>query len=115
VFLGNRHSRPGCRFRRAGWRPALAGLSRHMIVGVGLYQGVEFLLQSSALDLLAKRTLFTSRVRRATTLMRRAEAYDLDLGPDTERNADEILAFLDRRGLGEARGEEAPPPASPGL
>jgi hypothetical protein len=100
VFLGNRHGRPGCRVQPAGFSTSLAGLARHMIVGVGLYQGVEFLLRSSLLDLLEQRRIFASRLRRALTLIRRAEVFELDLGPNPERNADEILAFLAERGLG---------------
>lgn len=107
VFLGNRFSRAGCHVRPASRRVAAAGLVKHMVVGVGLYQGIEFLLQSSLLDLAAQSRAFSSRLLRAWSLLRRAEFFELDLGPDVARNVDEILTFLESRGFGTGPGLRA--------
>ncbi len=102
VFLGNRLLGDGCRIRPASLAEGAAGFLRHMVVGVGLYQGVEFLLQTSALDLLRKTPLFVSRLVRAGQVLRQADVFVLELGRDVRKNATEIAAFLEARGFGGA-------------
>lgn len=99
VFLGNRFSQPGCRFRRVGRTRAMKSLLRHTGIGTDSSRTVEF-LPAPAFDLAARTRNLSSRLQHALTLATRAEVYELDLGPDTERNTDEILAFLERREFG---------------
>ncbi len=79
-----------------------------MVVGVGLYQGVEFLFQSSALDLVRKTDLFVSRLRRALSLLWASELYAVELGRDPGHNARELIAFLGSKGFG-GRSTVSPP------
>jgi len=107
LFFGERTLGRGCVVRPVGFRVGLRYLLRDMVVGVGLYQGVEFLFQSSVLDLVRKSGLFVSRLRRALTLLRSTESYVVELGRDPQRNAAELIGFLRTRGFG------APPPMPP--
>jgi hypothetical protein len=77
-----------------------------MIVGVGLYQGVEFLLRTSLLDLLGLAGIGLSRVRAASALLRRSEVHVVELGRDGAFNVETVRAFLAARGFG-AKGQEA--------
>jgi hypothetical protein len=65
-----------------------------MIAGLGLYQGLEFLLRRSALDLLAHTKLVAGRTRAATSLLRRSRVYEIELGRDLDLNAATLSAFL---------------------
>lgn len=101
VFFGHRHTDPGCRLMPAGFQTTWKELGRHMIIGVGLYQGVEFLLQSSLRDLIAMRQRMASRIRAARALARNAEVYELELGPNPSDNAEWVFGELSARGFGE--------------
>lgn len=100
VFVGDRLLGDGCRIRPASLAEGVRGFLRHMVVGVGLYQGVEFLLQTSFLDLLRKTPLFLSRVLRAAQVLRQADVFVLELGRDVRKNASEVVAFLEARKFG---------------
>lgn len=99
VYFGHRHTRHGCRATAAGAAATWKELARHLVVGVGLYQGVEFLLQSSVVDLLRMRRRIASRVRAAYALARRADVLDLELGPAPTENLELLLHDLNDRGF----------------
>jgi len=77
-------------------RPALGALVKYMVVGLGVYQGMEFLLERGVADLAGKVGVATSRLRGALRLLRRAPAYRFVLGRDLDRNYRTLLEFLDR-------------------
>ena len=99
LFIGDRTLGPECRIQPVGFVTAMKSLMRHMVVGVGLYQGVEFLLQSSLTDLLQGSGRFLSRFRRAFTLARHAEVFALELGRQPARNIATVIDFLESRGF----------------
>jgi hypothetical protein len=103
LFFGRRTLGTGCTIEAIGRLRGLRGLVRDMVVGVGLYQGIEFLLQSSVVDLWRSGRLFASRLLRALQLLRNCELYRVDLGRRREQNAAEIIRFLDERGFGSSR------------
>jgi len=94
LFIGRRTLGKACRIvpvsRRAGFR----ALTSDMIVGLGLYQGLEFLLRRSTLDLLAHTKLVAGRTRAAVALLRRARVYEIELGRDIDLNAATLSSFL---------------------
>ena len=94
LFLGDRTLGLDCVIHRVGFWMGLKSLMRHMVVGVGLYQGVEFILQSSSQDLLRGSGRFLSRLRRAVTLARRSQVYALELGRDPQHNFETIQQFF---------------------
>lgn len=96
VFLAERVLGAGCTIRRAGFLSGYAACIRHMIIGVGIYQGLEFLLRTSILDLVKSVPAFASRAISAAGLLRRARVYSLQLGRDPHLNVRMILEFLGR-------------------
>ncbi len=97
LFIGRRTFGRTCRIAPTGRRRGFAALLRDMVVGVGLYQGVEFLLRSSLFDLTSKASLAFGRLRAAVALLRRVEVFEIDLGLDTALNAATLHAFLNER------------------
>ncbi len=100
LFVGRRTLGCACSIVPAGRRVALRALLESMVVGVGLYQGVEFLLRTSALDLARMGGVVASRTQRALALARRCQAFVVDLGRDPAHNAEKLLGFLAERGFG---------------
>lgn len=82
----------------------LRALVSNMVVGLGIYQGLEFLLERGAWELVGKTGLVASRLRNSLALMRRTEAHRFVMGRDVDRNVETLLAFLDRR-------RASPPPS----
>jgi hypothetical protein len=96
VFLAERSLGPGCLIRRAGFVAGYGSCIRHLIVGVGIYQGLEFMLRSSAVDLVKSVPAVLSRAIGAASLLARARVYTLQLGRDPALNVRTILEFLER-------------------
>jgi hypothetical protein len=71
-----------------------------MIVGVGLYQGVEFLLQTSIMDLFRYVGLFWSRLLAGLAMLRQSGLFVVELGRNQGNNVAAVLSFLDSQGFG---------------
>lgn len=97
IFVGDRSLGKGCEIRRVGFIVGFRACVRHMIVGVGLYQGLEFLLQNSILDLTRSSGIFVSRALAAVSVLRRAQVYSVTLGRNPKHNAEVITEFLHRQ------------------
>lgn len=100
LFVGRRSLGKGCAIRPAGTRTGAKALLEGMVVGVGLYQGVEFLLRTSLLDLFRLSGRVLSRARAAWALLRRCEVHVVTLGRDPAANVEAVRAFLASRGFG---------------
>ena len=94
IFLGTRSLATECRIQRVTRFAGLRASIRHMIVGVGLYQGLEFILQTSYLELVRSTCLLISRALATVAALRRARVYVIELGRDPVQNADTIIEFL---------------------
>lgn len=94
IFVGNRTLAREPRMRRAGFLLGLRACVRHMIVGIGLYQGLEFMLQSSPAELIRSSGTGLSRAWAAIRILLRADVVALDLGRDREANARAIARYL---------------------
>ncbi|HEX8208062.1 MAG TPA: hypothetical protein VF587_18500 [Solirubrobacteraceae bacterium] len=76
-------------------RSAAAGaLLREAVVGVGIYQGMEFVLQRGMRDTLAMGGVAAARTRSCAALLRRAEVWRLTVGRDHERNWQALRPLL---------------------
>jgi len=96
VLLGERWlSGPSCICPEPRGR-ALKGFIHNSVVGLGLYQGVEFLLASSPLELLGKMGLAWSRLRNSLQVMRRSQVYRFAMGPDSEETFSVLRQFLQK-------------------
>ena len=76
---------------------ALKALLKYMVVGLGVYQGLEFLLERGLGDTLGQGSVVTSRLCNSLVLLARTPAYRFILGRNTERNSHALVDFLDRR------------------
>ncbi|MFN8625041.1 MAG: hypothetical protein U0587_03505 [Candidatus Binatia bacterium] len=109
LFIGKRTLAQGCCIRPASKAAGFRALLEGMVVGVGLYQGVEFLLRTSVFDLWRLGGIILSRFRRAGTLLRRCEIFVVELGQAPERNANALIAFLEQQRFG---GGPTPAPSA---
>ncbi|MFH1410455.1 MAG: hypothetical protein ABIG80_02760 [Patescibacteria group bacterium] len=76
---------------------AFKALTNNMIVGLGLYQGLEFLLERGSWEVFLKIGLLWTRLRNALRLLRRSECYRFVTGRDLELNAACLTEFLEEK------------------
>ncbi|UCC76011.1 MAG: hypothetical protein JSW37_10890 [Anaerolineales bacterium] len=94
ILLGERWLTGDPFIRPASRRAAIGPLIKNSVVGLGLYQGVEFVLERSAWEILGKAGLAGSRLLTSLQLVRRAQVYRFGLGPDVRQNAEMLIRFL---------------------
>ncbi len=94
ILIGKRFTAGASRMVPLPRRAAIQPLISDAVVGLGLYQGVEFVLQSSPLELLGKGGLALSRLRTSLAIARRAEVHRFEMGPGIEQTGDVLAAFL---------------------
>lgn len=68
-------------------RKVLSSLISNAVVGVGLYQGLEFILNNSTWDVLFKLPIFYRRLFLALKFSIATKTYQFNLSRDTSRNA----------------------------
>jgi hypothetical protein len=73
-------------------------VARHIlmnsVVGIGLYQGLEFILQRGLGDLSGHAATALARSRNNFHLVRRSRVYEFRIGRDRQRNLETLLEFL---------------------
>ncbi len=79
------------RIRRTG---AVGALFREAVVGVGVYQGMEFILQRGMRDVAGKTGVIATRVACCGAGLARAKVWRLTLGRDHERNWEALAPLL---------------------
>jgi hypothetical protein len=97
VFLGRRILNDNCRIEPAGRTERYRSMIADCVVGLGLFQGVEFVLRNSALEITGKAGVALSRFRAVNNLFRRSEVYQLALGQDRAHNAKTVFEFVKNR------------------
>ncbi len=96
LLLGQRSSGTRAAIEPLGTRQALEGLIKNMVVGLGLYQGVEFVLEHSGWELVGKSGVAAARMRAAIGLLRTCRTGVLVLGREIPHNAEVLMAYLQR-------------------
>ncbi|MBI3800787.1 MAG: hypothetical protein HY268_27885 [Deltaproteobacteria bacterium] len=76
---------------------AFKALVKYLIVGLGVYQGLEFLLERGLSDLLGKTGVIASRVYNSLSLLARVPAYRFVLGRNKEKNCQTLVEFIQQR------------------
>lgn len=94
IFVGERNLGNVSRVEPLSARSTFNALLKYLIVGLGVYQGLEFLLEEGIWDMSGKLGVFASRTRNGMALMHRARAYKLVLGRDQQRNAETLMKFV---------------------
>ena len=74
--------------------PVFKALIRDAVIGIGLYQGVEFLFSHSSLEVFSKFRLLVKRLRLAVKLIRASHTYQLTLSNNIQENARVLKAFI---------------------
>jgi hypothetical protein len=93
LVLGRRTMAPQPAFRPATYAQTMQSLVPNLILGVGLFQGLEYLLNSSAMELFGRIQLAWSRTKIAHRLARRSHNYIFAMSRDVEANATALLAL----------------------
>jgi hypothetical protein len=73
---------------------ALKALVKDMVVGLGIYQGMEFLLERGVWEVAGKGGVAASRLYNGLRLLARAAPYRFILGRNTEKNRQTLVEFL---------------------
>ena len=64
------------------------------MVGLGLYQGVEFVLERTGWEIIGKAGVALSRLRNSLKVIRRSAVYRFAMGPDRSQSAQVLAEFL---------------------
>ena len=94
LVIGQRTLGRDARLVQAQRASAITTLFREAVVGVGVYQGMEFVLQRGLRDVLGKSGTALLRSRCCAAALRRAHVWHLDVGRDRERNWDALRPLL---------------------
>lgn len=94
IFMGTRTLGDKCQIEPATKRELYSALFKNMVVGMGIYQGMEFLFINTLWELFKKVPLASSRLRNAMALARQSRAYHLLLGYEREKNASYLINFI---------------------
>jgi hypothetical protein len=97
VFLGRRSLAGECRIEPVSRGEQRRSIVADCVVGLGLFQGVEFVVRNSPMEILGKAGIAWSRYRNARKLFQRSEVYRLVLGRDAGRNAVTVFEFVAKR------------------
>lgn len=97
VLIGQRSLGPTSAIEPLPRRKALNALVKYAVVGLGVYQGLEFLLERGAWELVGKGGIASSRLLASVRLLARAPAYRFQLGRDMPGNTRRLLEFIHAR------------------
>jgi hypothetical protein len=94
LVIGHRTLGREAQLRPAVRRAAIGPLLREAIVGVGVYQGMEFVLQRGMRDTFGKLDVAARRAACCAAALRHARIWHLTVGRDRERNWAELEPLL---------------------
>jgi len=89
--------RDTCEIRRASKFAALKAMASNCVVGLGLFQGIEFVFQHGWVEIFRKSIAGMSRLRATLRLLARVEAFHLVLGRNIPENGHTIVEHLRAR------------------
>lgn len=95
IVIGRRSLGSGAALDPLPRRAALPTLFREAVVGVGIYQGMEWLLQHGMRDVVRQVPPALTRSRCCVAGLRRAKVWRLTVGRDHERNWSMLRQLLD--------------------
>lgn len=97
LIVGRRQLGNSSRLEPISRWEAFKPLVTNLVVGIGLYQGLEFMLERSTSEVFSKGSLVASRLFNALQLLRRVECHRFSMGRDIRQNCDILEAFLQRK------------------
>jgi hypothetical protein len=96
LVIGRRTLGRGAKLEPVRRSAAVGTLLREAVVGVGIYQGMEFVLQQGLRDLAGKLDIAWTRTACSAAALARARVWRLTLGRDLDRNWAALLPLLRR-------------------
>lgn len=69
------------------------------VIGLGVYQGIEFIIQNSPLELIKKSAVLTSRFKNSYKAVLKAKTYIFLTGLDKNKNTETLINFLNEKSL----------------
>jgi hypothetical protein len=94
LVVGSRTLGRTCELEPMPRRSALGPLLREAVVGVGIYQGMEFVLQRGMRDVFGKAGTALTRARCAGGALRGSRVWRLSVGRNHERNWETLRGLL---------------------
>jgi hypothetical protein len=94
LVVGRRTLGRGASLEPMPRRAAVGTLFREAVVGVGLYQGMEFVLQRGARDVAGMAGIATTRALHCLSGLARAKTWRLTIGRDHDRNWEALKPLL---------------------
>ncbi len=94
LLVGERNLGPVSEIAPLARRRAFKALLKYLVVGLGVYQGLEFILERGIGDVLGKRRIVISRLYTSLQLLARTRSYRFVLGRDVDKNQRTLLDFL---------------------
>jgi len=94
ILVGERHLGEVSEILPLARHRGFNALLKYMVVGLGVYQGMEFLLERGLWELLGKGGVAASRLYNSLRLLSRAPAYRFVLGRNTKKNFQTLLEFI---------------------
>jgi hypothetical protein len=94
LVIGRRSLGAEAKLQRVARRAAVGPLLRESVVGVGLYQGMEFILQRGMVDTLRKARPVLVRSAACAASLSRAAVWQLTLGRENELNWEALAELL---------------------
>ena len=95
IVIGRRSLGTRATLERLPRRAAVPTLFREVVVGVGIYQGMEWLLQHGMRDVFQQMRPALTRSRCSLAGLRRAQVWRLTVGRDHEQNWSTVRQLLD--------------------
>lgn len=96
LLLGHRTLSATPRLEPAPYRAAMRAMLPNLIVGLGLFQGLEFVLGRGHREIWSKLGIGLSRLRNAHALARHSHCYDFHMGRDLGANAAAVIALAEK-------------------
>jgi hypothetical protein len=94
ILLGRRTLGPESKIEPASKLTATKAFIRDSVIGLGLFEGLEYILQRSTWEVLGKSGVALSRFNNSLSVIRRSKVYRYTIGRDRTRNRDVLLDFL---------------------
>lgn len=98
LLVGERSTGKDASVTRAPRGSAIRHYLMNSVVGVGLYQGMEFVMHRGIGGLVSQSGVALSRAWNNAHLVRRCRVYRFTVGRDPERNLDVLKEFLEELG-----------------
>ena len=99
ILLGERSLGCSCTIEPASRLSGSREFVKNSVVGLGLHQGMDYLLGRNLRDTFGKVGLASSRLYNSLVALRRSRVYRYTIGHDRERNNEVLLDFLNRLDL----------------